>query len=128
MINATTAYRAVTPYLLVADADAELAFLKSAFGGIEVTCQRGPDRRVTHAEIQIGDSLVMIGQAGGSWKPLGGSQYLWIVMMLTRRTSVPSRPAGATARSAPADKPYGHRVAEVVDANGITWWLAAPVR
>jgi uncharacterized glyoxalase superfamily protein PhnB len=33
--------------------------------------------------------------------------------------------AGATARSAPDDKPYEHRV---VDVNGITWWLAAPVR
>ncbi len=126
MIKATTAYRAVTPYLLVADADAELAFLKSAFGGIEVTCQRGPDGSVIHAEMQIGDSLVMIGQAGGAWKPLGGSQYLWIDGVdATYQRAVA---AGATARSAPEDKPYGHRVAEVVDANGITWWLAAPVR
>ena len=126
MINATTAYRAVTPYLLVADADAELAFLKSAFGGIEVTCQRGPDGSVIHAEIQIGDSLVMIGQAGGLWKPLGGSHYLWVDDAdATYQRAVA---AGATARSTPADKPYGHRVAEVVDANGITWWLAAPVR
>jgi len=126
MSNATTAYRTVTPYLLVADADVELTFLTSAFGGTEVTCQRGPDQSVMHAEIQIGDSLVMIGQAGGAWKPLGGAQYLWVDGVdATYHRAVG---AGATARSAPEDKPYGHRVAEVVDANGITWWLAAPVR
>ena len=40
------------------------AFLKTAFSGTEVECQRSPDNRVMHAEMKIGDSLVMLGQAG----------------------------------------------------------------
>ena len=44
-------YRTVTPYLLVNDADAELAFLKAAFGASELNCQRKPDNTVMHAEV-----------------------------------------------------------------------------
>jgi PhnB protein len=36
--------------------------------------------------------------------------------------------AGATSQSAPEDKPYGHRNAGVVDPNGVTWWIAAPIK
>jgi uncharacterized glyoxalase superfamily protein PhnB len=35
---------------------------------------------------------------------------------------------GATSESEPQDKPYGHRNAGVVDQNGVTWWIAAPVK
>ena len=69
MADSKDTYRTVTPYLLVPDADAELAFLKAAFGGTEANCQRNADNTVMHAEIKIGDSLVMLGQAGGPWKP-----------------------------------------------------------
>ena len=69
MADTKDTYRTVTPYLVVSDADAELAFLKAAFGATEVNCQRNPDNTVMHAEITIGDSLVMLGQAGGPWKP-----------------------------------------------------------
>ena len=74
----TTTYRTITPYLLVADANAELAFLTAAFGATEVSCQRNPDNTVMHAEVMIGDSLVMLGQAGGQWKPREAALYLWI--------------------------------------------------
>ena len=78
MADSRDTYRTVTPYLLVSDADAELAFLKAAFGAVEVNCQRNPDNTVTHAEITIGDSLVMLGQAGGPWKPRTAALYLWV--------------------------------------------------
>ena len=71
-------YRTVTPYLVVPDADAELAFLKAAFGATEANCHRGPDNTVMHAEVRIGDSLVMLGQAGGPWKPRPAALYLWV--------------------------------------------------
>jgi uncharacterized glyoxalase superfamily protein PhnB len=78
MADVKNTYRTLTPYLLVPDADAELTFLKAAFGGSEVSCQRHPDKTVLHAEMSIGDSLVMLGQAGGEWKPRGGAFYLWV--------------------------------------------------
>jgi PhnB protein len=126
MADSKTTYPTVTPYLVVSDADAELAFIKAAFGGTEVMCQRNADGTVMHAEIRIGDSLVMLGQAGGEWKPLSGALYLWIDdvdAMYARALR-----AGATSQSEPEDKPYGHRNAGVVDQNGVTWWLGAPVR
>ena len=122
----TTTYRTITPYLLVADANAELAFLTAAFGATEVSCQRNPDNTVMHAEVMIGDSLVMLGQAGGQWKPREAALYLWIGDV--DATYAAALRAGATSESEPEDKPYGHRNAGVIDPNGVTWWIAAPVK
>jgi PhnB protein len=126
MADVQTTYRTVTPYLVVSDADAELAFLKAAFGATELNCQRRPDNTVMHAEITIGDTLVMLGQAGGPWMPRLAALYLWVEDVDT--TYARALEAGATSESAPEDKPYGHRNAGVIDRNGVTWWIGAPVR
>ena len=78
MTKSNDTYSTVTPYLIVPDADAELAFLKAAFGGVEASCHRNADNTVGHAEVRLGDSLVMLGQSGGQWKPLSGAIYLWV--------------------------------------------------
>ena len=124
MANSKDTYRTVTPYLVVPDADAELAFLKAAFGATEVNCQRNPDNTVMHAEITMGDSLVMLGQAGGPCKPRPAALYLWVEDV--DATYARALQAGATSESEPEDKPYGHRNGGVIDRNGITWWIAAP--
>ncbi len=125
MADSKNTYRTVTPYLVVSDADVELAFVKAAFGGTEVSCDRRPDSTVMHAEVRIGDSLVMLGQAGGQWKPLSAALYLWVEDV--DATYLKALQAGATSESKPEDKPYGHRNAGVVDQNGVTWWIGAPV-
>jgi uncharacterized glyoxalase superfamily protein PhnB len=53
MADVKNAYRTVTPYLVVPDADAELRFLKGAFEGTEVECHRNPDNTVMHAELRL---------------------------------------------------------------------------
>jgi PhnB protein len=126
MTDSKDTYRTVTPYLVVSDADTELAFLKAAFGATEVECQRNPDNQVMHAEMKIGDSLVMLGQAGGRWTPRSAALYLWVDDV--DATYARALHAGATSESEPEDKPYGHRNAGVIDQNGITWWIGAPVR
>ena len=126
MADSTDTYRTLTPYLVVLDADAELAFLKSAFGGTEANCQRRPDNTVMHAEIKIGDSLVMLGQAGGPWKPRTAALY--VLVDDVDATYTRALKAGATSESEPEDKPYGHRNAGVIDKNDITWWIGAPVK
>jgi PhnB protein len=125
MADTTTTYRTITPYLVVADADAELAFLAAAFGSTELSCQRKPDNSVIHAEVMIGDSLIMLGQASGQWKPREAALYLWVGDV--DATYAAALRAGATSESEPEDKPYGHRNAGVVDPNGVTWWIGAPV-
>ncbi len=108
------------------DADAELKFLESAFGAIQSMCARNPDNTVMHAEVRIGDSLIMLGQAGNQWKALKAAIYLWVDNV--DETYSKAIAAGATTQSAPEDKPYGHRNAGVLDTSGITWWIAAPVK
>src|SRR5215467_5640057 len=121
MTETLETYRTVTPYLVVPDADALIGFLKAAFGATESSCQRNADQTVAHAEMKIGDSLVMLGQAGDQWKALPAALYLWVEDV--DATYARALEAGATSQSAPEDKPYGHRNAGVVDQNGVTWWI-----
>jgi PhnB protein len=126
MPDALTTYRTVTPYLVVPNGDEELRFLTAAFGATETLCQRNEDNSVMHAEISIGDSLIMLGQAGGNWKALPAALYLWVEDV--DQVYAKALAAGATSQSAPEDKPYGHRNAGVIDACGITWWIGSPIK
>jgi PhnB protein len=124
MAEPETQYATVTPYLVVEDADRELVFLKKAFDAVELGCHRNDDGTVMHAEIKIGDTLVMLGQAGGQFAARPAAFYLWVPDV--DATYARALAAGATSESEPANKPYGHRNAGVNDANGLTWWIAAP--
>lgn len=126
MADTIDTYRTVTPYLVVVDADAELRFLAAAFGATEKSVDRRPSGEVMHAELVVGNSLVMIGQGNAQWPPKSGALYLWVPDVDAAYTRALA--AGATSESAPEDKPYGHRNAGVVDANGITWWIGSPVK
>ena len=118
-------YRTLTPYLVVPDADAEIRFLEAAFGGSLASCHRNPDHTVMHAEMHVGNSLVMLGQAGGQVKALPAALYVWVPAV--DQTYAKAIQAGAISESAPEDKPYGHRNAGVIDPNGITWWIGSPI-
>lgn len=125
MTDTLDTYRTVTPYLIVADANTEIAFLTTAFGATEKLCHRDADGRVMHAELLIGNSLVMLGQATGQWTPVRAWLYLWIPDVDSAYARALA--AGAASESAPEDKPYGHRSAGVVDPGGVTWWIASPM-
>lgn len=125
MADTIDSYRTVTPYLVVADADAEIRFLATAFGAAEQMVDRRPDGSVMHAQLTIGDSLLMMGQANETWPALTAALYLWVPDVDS--TYAKALAAGATSVMTPEDKPYGHRNAGVVDGNGITWWIAAAV-
>jgi uncharacterized glyoxalase superfamily protein PhnB len=126
MSDTLTTYRTVTPYLLVPDAGRELTFLSNAFGATEVQVNRTPDGGIAHAEIRIGDTLVMLGQAGGPWTPKAAALYLWVADV--DATYAAALAAGASSESKPEDKPYGHRNAGVIDPAGNTWWIGSPVK
>lgn len=126
MTDTSETYRTVTPYLVVADADAELKFMVAAFDASEQMCQRNEQNAVMHAEIRIGDSLLMLGQANQQWKALEASLFLW--MADVDGVYAKALAAGATSLRAPEDMPYGHRNAGVLDSCGITWWIGWPVK
>ncbi len=125
MADTLETYRTVTPYLVVADAEAELKFVTAAFGATEVLCHRNEQNAVMHAEIKIGDTLMMLGQAGDQMKALTAALYLWVPKV--DEVYAKALAAGAKSLSAPEDKPYGHRNAGVLDYCAVTWWIGSPV-
>jgi PhnB protein len=126
MADTSDTYRTVTPYLVVPNADVELKFLKEAFGATELVCARNPDQTVMHAEIKIGDSLIMLGQAGEQWKALKAALYVWVENV--DEVYAKALAAGAASQSPPENKPYGHRNAGVLDQCGISWWIGSLVK
>ena len=119
-------YRTVTPYLVVDDATSEIAFLESAFAATLTTAAHDPQGRLMHAEIRIGDSIVMLGEAGGDVKALPAAIYLWVENV--DDVYAKALAAGATSIRVPEDQPYGHRNAGVRDGSGISWWIGSPVK
>ena len=65
-------YHSVTPYLIVEGVPELIEFMVEAFGGEEIERLSGPDGTIMHAEVRIGDSVVMMGEAtGDGFKELG---------------------------------------------------------
>lgn len=126
MTETPSTYRTVTPYLIVPDAERELAFLREALGAVEQSIGRRPDGAIMHAELRLGDSLMMMAQGTEQWPSRPAAFYLWVADV--DATYQRALAAGATSESTPEDKPYGHRNAGVIDPGGVTWWIAAPVR
>ncbi len=67
-------YRTVTPYLYIRGTAKALDFYKRAFGAVEKVRMPGPGDSIMHAEIQIGDSMVMLGDPAPTVRLDGGSQ------------------------------------------------------
>ena len=115
-------YHSVTPYLTVPGVAKLLDFLKQAFEAQELHRMPRPDGTIMHAEVRIGDSLVMMGEPMGSSQPMFGSLYLYVhdVDAVYQR----ALQAGATSTSEPADQFYGDRSAGIKDPVGNQWWIA----
>jgi PhnB protein len=117
---------AVSPYLIVDDAPRALEFYKKAFGARELMRYAGPDGRIGHAEIRIGDSIVMLADEhlavdAKSPKTVGGTPvslhvYVKDVDAIARqaigagaRTIRPVQTQFYGDRSGTLEDPFGHR-------------------
>jgi uncharacterized glyoxalase superfamily protein PhnB len=118
-------FHTVTPYLLVAGVSNLIEFLKQAFAAEEIHRSAMPDGTVMHAQVKIGDSMVMMGEAGGEWKPMPVMLYLYVddVEAWYHR----ALKAGATSVRELTDEFYGDRVGGVQDPSGNQWWMATHV-
>lgn len=115
-------YHSVTPYLSVQGVPKLITFLKQAFGAEERERMTTPDGRVSHAEMKIGDSIVMMGEPTGESKPMPSMIYLYLED--TDAAYKRALAAGATSLRAPTDMFYGDRNAAVTDSVGNQWWIA----
>ena len=123
-------HRTVTPYLAIKDAARALEFYKRAFGATESYRLAMPDGRIGHAEIRLGDSLIMLSDefpeyGGTAPETLGGSPvnlhlYVEDVDAFVKRAV----DAGAKERKPVADQFYGDRSGQLEDPFGHLWWVA----
>jgi PhnB protein len=118
-------YHSVTPYLTVKGADKLLDFVKQAFAAEETFRSSRADGSIGHAEVRIGGSIVMMGDASERWPPMPGAINLYVDDC--DATYSRALKAGATSLQEPADQFYGDRTAGVRDPVGNVWWIATHV-
>lgn len=127
------AYNSVTPYLFVKGAARAIDFYKLAFGATEMMRIPGPDGLVAHAELKIGNSVIMLADepASGEFKSaqtLGGSAVsLMIYIEDVDQVFARAISAGATETRAVKDQFYGDRSGNLVDPFGHIWTVATHV-
>lgn len=118
-------YHTVCPYLIVPDAERILDFMKEAFGATGQELHRTPEGRVMHAEVRIGDSVVMLGEANEDWTGYRAMIHLYMpdVDEVFRRAVA----AGGTPVREVSTQDYGDRTGGVEDPAGNQWWIATRV-
>jgi PhnB protein len=126
-------YHSVQPYLIFKSAAEAIDFYTKAFGATERMRMAGPDGRIGHAEIQIGDSCIMMAdehpQIGAfSAEHYGGSPIsLMVYVDDCDAVYKQALATGATSTREPADQPYGDRMAGVKDPFGYSWYLGTHI-
>ena len=126
-------YHTVTPYLIVKGGNAAIEFYKKAFGAKELFRIPGPDGKVGHAEIGVGDSVVMLADehpemGAKSPQTIGGTPvsillYVEDVDAVVRQAVA----AGAKIQRPVEDKFYGDRMGTLDDPFGHVWHVATHI-
>ena len=123
-------YHSVTPHLIVRGGADAIEFYQKAFGAVELFRFPGPDGKIGHAELKIGDSPIMLADEypdmgykapqsfGGS--PVSLMIYIDDVDAVFKQAVA----AGATVKEPLQDKFYGDRTGTVIDPFGHVWHLA----
>jgi PhnB protein len=131
--NPPKGYHSVTPYMTMRDGVAALAFYGRAFGA-ETTMQLDmPDGTIAHAEMRIGDSVVMLSEENEAWGTkgpltLGGSpMFLMLYVPDVDAAFARAVAAGATEVRPVADQFYGDRSGTLKDPFGHQWTLATHI-
>jgi len=116
-------YHTITPYLLVDGVAKLMSFLITAFDASELQRRHRPDGSIMHAEVQIGDSIIMMGEPSSEFGPMSASLYLYV----SDCDSVYQRALQANGISVmePTTRPSeGDRYGGVKDPSGNIWWIA----
>lgn len=123
-------YHTITPALTIRDAARAIEFYKKAFNAQPLDRLDGPDGKVMHASLKIGNSLFMLGEENphmGAQSPLTlkgtpVSLYLYVENVDAAFTQAVN--AGAKVEMPVSDMFWGDRVGQVSDPFGHCWWVA----
>lgn len=122
-------YHTVTPYMTVRDAVSAIDFYRRAFGAELVMKLDMPDGKIAHAEMRIGDSVIMMSEENPEWGnksplTLGGSpMFLMIYLPDVDAAFAKALAAGATVVRPVEDQFYGDRAGTLKDPYGHQWTL-----
>lgn len=120
----------VTPYLLIQGASEAISFYMQVFGAEEIVRLTAPDGRIGHAEIRIGDSVIMIADEHPEMDFLGpqsrGGTTVSLLIYVENADEIFSAAidAGATELRPLCDQFYGDRSGSVTDPWGHVWSIA----
>ena len=115
-------YPSMSPYLMCADPDALIRFLEVVFDGKLLRRYDRPDGSLMHCEVQIDDSVVMVG--GSGVKDVTG-QHIHLYVPDAEKSFARAVVAGATVVQPLERKPDDDLRGGVQDASGTTWWIAS---
>jgi PhnB protein len=125
-----TGFHSVTPYLVVNDAARAIDFYQRAFGAKQTVRMDGPDGKIGHAELKIGDSVIMVSDEmphSGTRSPRSvGSTTVGIFLYVPNVDSAFNNAvsAGARVETPVADMFWGDRYGKLTDPFGHSWSLA----
>jgi PhnB protein len=123
-------YYSLTPYLVIKGAAKAIEFYKKAFGAEETVRMPGPDGGVMHAELKIGNAVLMLADENperGFFSPSTRGGSTSSVMLYTEDVDATFKQAvaaGAKADMPPADMFWGDRMGNLTDPFGHTWAIA----
>lgn len=123
-------YYSLTPYLVVQGAAKAIEFYTKAFGATEVVRMPGPGGKIMHAEVKIGNSMLMLADENpeqGHLSPTTLNGAGCSVMLYTDdvdATFASALAAGATQMMPPADMFWGDRMGNLKDPFGHSWAIA----
>jgi PhnB protein len=121
-------FHTITPQLALDNAAETIDWYQKALGAQEVSRSLGPDGKIMHAELTIGDSRFMVNDVMMGMKgpqALGGSPAsLWLYVENSDELFNRAVGAGATVQMPIADQFWGDRGGAVADPAGYTWWIA----
>jgi PhnB protein len=118
-------FHSITPYLVVTDPGALIEFLTQAFDAVEIFRLKRHDGSIMHAQVRIGDSMVMLGGATAEWPAMMAGIYLYVGDV--DATYERALKAGATSLMSPTDEFWGDRMGGVRDPADNCWWIATHV-
>jgi PhnB protein len=125
-------YTTVTPSIIVRDAAKAIEFYKKAFGAVEKMRMPGPDGKIMHAEITIGNSHVMFSEemmGGKSAESLGGCPVSFYLYFENTDAAIKKAIAAGAKETMPAqDMFWGDRFGQVEDPFGIKWSIATHIK
>jgi PhnB protein len=118
-------YSTVSPYLIADGAQKVIDFLKQTFGATELRRHDAPDGSIGHAEVRVGDTVVMVADALKDWPAVPSHIHVYVEDV--DATFDRGIGAGGVSVQRPEQKGDPDRRGGVKDPTGNTWWVATQV-